>query len=455
MKPIQKAMWTALRRKKQFVLVGEPLQRTHLDQVLQFWQPGQKVVSADFEATTDNSSGRMLGLVWAEVSKRLPPALGKLASSAICPQVIEYPPSDGFRLTEFVKKPSSRKGCSELHMTFDEGPFIACESPTPFLQLNGQLMGSPLSFPLLCIENFAVLWASLEHYLGRNISPDEVHCLVNGDDLLFLGSDKMVETWKITARSCGFLPSLGKNFVSDRFCQLNSELFALRSSAQGGMEADGPIPYLNMGLVRGRGKGMEVEKVSEFFHYEADSDNYDPEMDCLLNCGGVTERLLYYGKGFEDQWLTAYWVASGEKLERVFPRWLINVPRQHGGAGLPELKDYTRRQRDWIMAHPKGYDLVSRSVDRPSHRFPDLFGAYEQGSFGAPVVHVCHQFVRRRVQEEVRLFLKGVKRSVPLDHSEHYSLASCRVSLDPRLYFSRIRAMHKLFESEVLGLGCC
>jgi hypothetical protein len=83
-------------------------------------------------------------------------------------------------------------------------------------QNSGQLMGSLLSFPLLCLAN-----AFIVEYSG--IKPNEY--LVNGDDIVAHTNPTAIANWKINAPRIGLSLSLGKNFVSNDFCTVNSQLF--------------------------------------------------------------------------------------------------------------------------------------------------------------------------------------------------------------------------------------
>lgn len=86
----------------------------------------------------------------------------------------------------------------------------------PALQTSGQLMGSLLSFPLLCMAN-----AFIVEYSG--IKPGSY--LVNGDDIVASTTQESIDSWKTNAPRIGLSLSLGKNFVSNDFCTVNSQFF--------------------------------------------------------------------------------------------------------------------------------------------------------------------------------------------------------------------------------------
>lgn len=109
-------------------------------------------------------------------------------------------------------------------------------------QKKGQLMGSFLSFPVLNIVNAAVHFAFFEHaglITDKKRSYMDAPFLVNGDDVLALGpkgcfdEDGLSEgrlSWEEYVGIVGFKKSLGKNYISNKFCTVNSTLFEFRDS---------------------------------------------------------------------------------------------------------------------------------------------------------------------------------------------------------------------------------
>jgi len=112
-------------------------------------------------------------------------------------------------------------------------------------QKTGQLMGSTLSFPILCTVNFCCYWAAMEEYLGREVSARDLPVLVNGDDILFRTDERLYPIWLRWIDEAGFELSVGKNYVNDRFFTVNSEMHMWLG--------DRPvhIPYMNPGLLTG------------------------------------------------------------------------------------------------------------------------------------------------------------------------------------------------------------
>jgi hypothetical protein len=131
------------------------------------------------------------------------------------------------------------------------------------VQKSGQLMGSPVSFPVLCLVNLAVVWMTLDYSQNNRRIHDleEEPVLVNGDDLLFEGDYWTYLTWKAIAAYAGLLPSIGKTLVSPRFCSINSQLWEV-NNAKSGDTVFASIrhrPHVLAQLAAGSIKGLQME----------------------------------------------------------------------------------------------------------------------------------------------------------------------------------------------------
>jgi hypothetical protein len=118
------------------------------------------------------------------------------------------------------------------------------------MQTNGQLMGSTLSFPILCTVNLVAYWAAMEEYFGRQIALHNLPVLINGDDILFRANDDFYRIWLSKITQVGFELSLGKNYVHKTFFTINSMGFLFNR----GTESFSEIGYLNVGLLTGQTK---------------------------------------------------------------------------------------------------------------------------------------------------------------------------------------------------------
>lgn len=111
----------------------------------------------------------------------------------------------------------------------------------------GQLMGSPLSFPILCMVNLIAYWSAINEFVGFNVPMSKLPVLINGDDILFRTNKSLYDIWLLKIKQIGFDLSVGKNYVSTRFLTINSKLF------HDGLEIK-EIFYLNCGWLTGQSK---------------------------------------------------------------------------------------------------------------------------------------------------------------------------------------------------------
>lgn len=141
----------------------------------------------------------------------------------------------------------------------------------------GQLMGHPLSFPLLCVINLAVYhetineWCSydrvytkvfqklpgMDAYSKKRATVRRLekrkklavimreNVLVNGDDILFKCNRSFYSLWLEIVTEVGFQISQGKNYLSPDCCMINSQIF---KRSGGVMRREG---YLNLKFVSG------------------------------------------------------------------------------------------------------------------------------------------------------------------------------------------------------------
>jgi len=91
-------------------------------------------------------------------------------------------------------------------------------------QENGQLMGSIMSFPVLCIANLSICRWAQELSRRRVLSLATAAMVINGDDAVLRGT-RSYEYWGKIAPVHGLHPSPGKVYQSRRFLNMNSTLF--------------------------------------------------------------------------------------------------------------------------------------------------------------------------------------------------------------------------------------
>jgi hypothetical protein len=115
-------------------------------------------------------------------------------------------------------------------------------------QLWGQLMGSVVSFIVLCIANATVIRQAYELSTGIERTLSDLPIVVNGDDGLVRAPLDFLAKWQDIAALVGLQPSVGKVYTHSVYVNINSTSFNFRADKRD-FEL---IPYVNMGLVNGQ-----------------------------------------------------------------------------------------------------------------------------------------------------------------------------------------------------------
>jgi hypothetical protein len=189
LKPCQLAMFEALKDYKCFEPNSNP--NYNLDQ-LGKPDEGKVLLSGDYTAATDE--------IDIKVSQTI---LEVLAS---CFDEVSLS-----RVSQYIRWEMSQHGV-------EYPPWTKLD---PVLQENGQLMGSLLSFPVLCLANAFTVCRATKKGL------DEVPALFHGDDVAAQLSLDEISLWKQEADHIGLQLSVGKNYISKRFVSIDSQLFCL------------------------------------------------------------------------------------------------------------------------------------------------------------------------------------------------------------------------------------
>jgi len=196
---LQKFVHGHLRKHPVFRLIGQPLTLVDIQET--FKRPlrlGEFFVSGDYKSATDLISG----------------ALSTCAARALADVV------------------GMSSHLSDLFVACLTGHEIHLkEQKLRDLQQNGQLMGSPLSFPILCLINAALTRYALElrnDTVGKTALGD-YPLLINGDDVGFVTDQDGYTLWKTITKMGGLVFSEGKNFTSTEFIVLNSCMFELKA----------------------------------------------------------------------------------------------------------------------------------------------------------------------------------------------------------------------------------
>jgi len=242
LKPLQKWLWRTLKNHESgvFKLVGEEISSDYLERQLGRLRPEEEFLSGDYKAATDNLGPWVSEYITQTLGERIEDKrIAKLFTEALTGHLIEDP---------------DRKGVFKR-------------------QTWGQLMGSIVSFPVLCIANAAICLGAREASVGRQLTLRTAGIAVNGDDCVFRVTAHGKQAWEQIAAEHGMEPSIGKCFFSREFLNMNSAQFLVRmvqgpseelkDSVTGryGLVA---VPQINLGLVAGLGRSTsgKLEKVS-------------------------------------------------------------------------------------------------------------------------------------------------------------------------------------------------
>nr|UQB75998.1 RNA-dependent RNA polymerase [Flumine botourmiavirus 3] len=318
-KYIQKSVHSKLRKLKNAALVGETISAERLNSIL--WTPkrGEFYVSGDYTSATDNLDPRL--------------------SEAIARRIGRNAGWNHEWIELFVE--------SLIHHRIWAGRDIKNATTEEELlassvqQRWGQLMGSPTSFPVLCIANLGLTRHALELRYRRVIRIRDSGVLINGDDVGFVTDATGYSLWERVTSAGGLTPSVGKNFVSDDFIVLNSAFFDI--TWVDGSRILTHRPYVNYGLLRCRtDNGTVIMDMEQALC--PSSDPRTPGIGTLaadLIKGHPQEVQIELLKRFISSWKPT--------LNRFLPRGMSYfLPPFLGGLGLPiigEFKSSSGRDR--------------------------------------------------------------------------------------------------------------
>lgn len=220
-KPLQRALHTAMRRMPCFRLIGKPLEEADLVGLVRSGAAGGsgplEWFSIDYSAATDGLSARLSASIMKELIKEFPLELQNVFRRVLAPHYCEYP----------------------------------MEEVAPVNQVNGQLMGSILSFPVLCLANLG-LYLALTRDDERNIHARMRGVLVNGDDMLYCARRSRWQEHVDLGKKVGLEMSVGKAYHHRTVANANSMCFHYEIGKVGVTPRH--IPFLNSGLFFGQGK---------------------------------------------------------------------------------------------------------------------------------------------------------------------------------------------------------
>lgn len=238
-RPLQHALHSALRDMDCFRLIGRPFSPTDILDLSENAGSSFEWFSVDYSAATDNLSWKYSGAIFRYLCSDLSREQYDLALRVLGPHSLYYPSYDTALGRWGVPEYGGEQG-------------------------SGQLMGSNLSFPILCLANLGVYLSVTEKFQkGWTLRDRLRHVLVNGDDMLYAAP---VEYWQKhidLAEKVGLQMSVGKAYHHREYANINSTSvhFALHNRLPGPALSDKyrretpwQINYLNAGLYFGQHK---------------------------------------------------------------------------------------------------------------------------------------------------------------------------------------------------------
>jgi len=169
-----------------------------------------------------------------------------------------------------------------------------------FITTNGQLMGSILSFPILCVIN-KLVYECVQDMLPNQSSKPKI----NGDDILFKGTLEFIKLWYKYTEEAGFIPSKGKSLVDKNNFTINSRPY----------NALGEQKFANLKLTHVKGTIQEeCDALREF-------------VKGAFGCELTEENIKKYLKYFPD-----FGKSKGFKIWRKYRS--EHMPKEAGGLGL-------------------------------------------------------------------------------------------------------------------------
>jgi len=232
-KPLQKALHGVMREMDCFRLIGRPLCPTDLFDLAQHRVQGgegqYEWFSIDYSAATDKLSAYLSSLILGYLVEGQNPAMVAMWKAVLAPHRCQY-------------------------------PFPFNQEVEPVDQKNGQLMGSILSFPILCLANLG-LYLTVCREDKRSLHEKLKGVLVNGDDMLYVARRSLWSDHVELGKKVGLSMSPGKAYHHPVYANANSACFHYDLANE--RLTPFSIPFLNSGLYFGQSKVMGGTDESE------------------------------------------------------------------------------------------------------------------------------------------------------------------------------------------------
>lgn len=390
-KELQKRLHGILRKMPCFRLIGRPLSPTDLIDAVKNCVGGDPSLcewfSVDYSSATDCLSARLSSHILNTLIEGLPDRLKEVWVRVLAPHWCEYPPVcfDNTEAREQHKagcRFCAAGRCNLLDMIPEE---IEVQVE-PVQQKNGQLMGSPLSFPILCLANLALVLRVLIDD-PRTLKQKLSGVLINGDDALYVAPPALWDSHVSLGKQVGLEMTIGKAYHHPVMANANSTCFHMDlrkqvfSVAESGRRfldlsrSDTPvqIDFLNTGLFFGQNKVM---------------GRTDDSVGAITNCSSVINQLLKGAlPGKQCLLLARYLSAHKEEIARECMGRNLFIPVQLGGMGAVAPAGWS-----WKATARQIQDATAKALK---------FGPYGSFGVGPHPSPVPVEFVPRKYQYDV------------------------------------------------------
>jgi hypothetical protein len=187
LKPLQDFMRSHLAKHPVFELIGKPQHARVVERAMGKLRNGEFWLSGDYSDATNQIDPKLSSVVWDTMCDvcKVPVAIRQLGHRALTGHLIMM--DDQLETQKW-----------------------------------GQLMGSIISFPILCVVNAAICRMAIEYSRGVAARLEDLPLLVNGDDCVFPVSPLGYQFWGEVGKMAGLSPSVGKVYFSKDFLNINS-----------------------------------------------------------------------------------------------------------------------------------------------------------------------------------------------------------------------------------------
>lgn len=215
LRPIWKFMHTTLRRHRTFRLIGDKLTELEVLNAMGYQlMEDEEFLSGDYKAATDNLKCWVSETLAEEIAACI--GLGEAEKKLLIEGLTRHNLINPAYATWKVQRQDAKRKKQCLQ---------GCEPIEWAPQQNGQLMGSVVSFPLLCLANAAMCRWAIEIAENKPVLLKDSRMLINGDDVVIRSKKTLYNYWREITRFGGLEESIGKTYRSQDFLDINSTSF--------------------------------------------------------------------------------------------------------------------------------------------------------------------------------------------------------------------------------------